>query len=715
MSSDSNPQPIAQVQPEDGNEKTPGRIGLLNETASIADKNTSSVSAPPTVEKPTLKTYLNNIFGRGDTNAPPPIATGKESHAEITDSPPVTSTSISPDPPTLKTYMKNIFGGGSTNSGVTSATEKPSESAKQSTRSPLSKATRSVTSIAGCFVFFIVLIGILLLTGLDTMFIKLSLTGTVLDQSQQPIAAASVKMAGQALITDENGQFSISDLSSAEYQIIITADGFKQIDQTIALSRNFFEYGTQRTFTMEAASKSSFSGRFIAPDDPDYKFISDSLTAGNEAIPIATDGTFTAFINDEAGVLTFKSVNYKDIDFLNDGHLGDITLEPTGDVSGELNSFLTDELVLDADLILEGVDSSQLEIGDNGNFRYKDLTIGQTYTLRSSAPGYHTRDYQVTISQGDNHLENFSMIESGRSIFIRHADGEDHVFVSDYDGTSARQITLDDYDPKLVHLFNQQSTIGFVGSSTARGEDLYTSDATVPNVVNSTSGVDFRILQDLSPNFVAGKFSILYTPDNTNTNRLEIRNTNGEGIVNVIETTGRVIDPTISDNGDFLAYEIENDEENNGFYRFNIKTSDRQQINGDDVVTIYDISYSGSKVLYTAFNADLNTVNLKVANISTGENITLITGTEGHKFQFVDGSDSDIIFLDERNDLSNIYSMDVNSKQEQAVTRFGGITKIDQQGSKIYYYKNNQLYIIDLRLPIEGLLVTADVVVPSWL
>lgn len=576
------------------------------------------------------------------------------------------------------------------------------------------KLVKYAAIAAGIFIVIVILILIFSFAGVGDS-VAFNFRGQVNSSSGLPISDAEVKIDDRTVSTDENGEFTFNDIRTGTYQIEIVANGYLNYSEDIALTRDLMNNGTRRTFTLNPAGEGVFFGTLIAPDDEDYDFEDEFIVFGDEEIPVNEDGTFLLPESDTGKYdIELRSPNY--IDFVlrdeemqpGQNDLGTIEMTPAGDVTGELRTYLTNEINLEAEIVIEGVPVDNFEVEPTGEFRYKDLTPGETYSLRASAPNFNTRDYEITIKQGENNLVDFRLIEQGLVAYVSQRDGDAHVYVSDYDGKNEKRLSSTRLEPFALQLVNDDQFVIFAGGT--GNVHFYSVQVTGANQPQKlTEGIQLDQLRDVYPNYLAEKFSTIYRDRQDNQDVFEVLNINGQGRVRILELeSGEIVDPRISTNGNFISYVLSGTD-NDGLYRANINTAESQSINTNDVVAVYDISASGNRILYGEFNDSLNVTSLRYSDINTGETITISNSTNGLLYQFIEGSEDIIIYVEERDGRSNIYSYNISTNQEQKLTNRGGVESIIQQSGNILYYSNLGLFVMDPLQPVEGNFVTADV------
>lgn len=597
--------------------------------------------------------------------------------------------------------------------------ETPKEVAPEKPK--MTKLKRYMIIAAGILLACIVILGITMVAGVDTKIIKLTLAGQVLDKDGKAVSGAKIKFNNNEFTSDDKGRFSVGGLEMQVYEIEISASGFQTLKDSVAIGRGLLVYTSQRSFVLSTTTAGSVIGKLIATDDPAYKFLEEEVKVGaDKTFKVSSDGTFALKdVSTGAYDIQVTSPNYKDI-FLNKYEIkgGQQSLEPisltaAGDVTGSLKSYIREDLVLDAELVIEGVPKESLTVADTGEFRFKDLEIGKTYKLRASAEGYRTRDYSFKVAKGKNPLPNFAMVENGIISYLAKKDNRIQVFVNDYDGKNPKQLTSTDYEPFGLELINDASKVVFASGKLGR-TDFYAVPVDSGNPQQLTAGVpesERPELVEVYPNYEAEKFTTIFVDTASKERVLAMRNIDGSTKIEIARTVGTFIDPRISDDGKFVSFIINNKAgSDGGLYRFSLATNEKTKVNTDAATAVYGISPSGSRVLYAVFEQATNVTSLKYVDVDKGQAVVLSATSNGQFYQFVRGSEAQIVYTSTRNGQNNLYRLNIETNQEEVLTRGGGIESILQQGKMLLYYKTSGVFIMDLSKPAENKLVTNDVV-----
>lgn len=586
----------------------------------------------------------------------------------------------------------------------------------------LGTAFKVMIALAGVTTGLLLVYAVLLLTTLDTAFIKMSLTGMVVDQDRMPIAGATVILDnGTPIQADEDGRFYYGSLNLGQHDIKVSANGYEGLEQTIAISRSFLNYNNYRVFTLQSSGRASLEGKLVG-QPTDYTFLDDEIRINEESFPVNSDGTF-AIDNLKTGdyIFSFRSANFRDIKFelklvAGDNAITDQTLVPAGDATGKLISWVREDLLLDTNITVESVPDAQVEVAEDGSFAVMDLEAGKEYKIRTEANGYQTRDYTLTIEPGINEIFGFKMVEEGQVPYLRQVASEMQIFVSDLDGENEAQLTSGRPQPYAEHIAD--STVYFLSSrdgvnNTLGGEGftayaVSTLGGQMQRLTNNTTNWG-RII----PNFTAQKLANVRRGASADVRILEIMKLDGSGRVEIENISTEDItfdDVLISDNGEYVIYHMQDSADTvNGLYRSHTNNSSAQKLVTREDIQIYSVSQSGNRIIYTATNESTGLVDLMLYTVSSRQDTTLKQSYSGSQFQFVKGSENLVLFFDLRDSGSNVYLLDIAKNTETRLTNFKateGVEAVYQQSGYILYQTNKGLYVMDVNKPIAGKLIT---------
>ncbi len=568
-----------------------------------------------------------------------------------------------------------------------------------------------------------------MITSLDTAIFKVTLSGIVMDHENNFVSDANITLSnGSSTTTNENGVFFISDLVPETVTVTIKADGYEEFVTEYTISRGFLNYKAFVTFKVQSASASSLSGKFI-PTNISHTFVDDKIIINETEYPISTDGSFN--ISDlESGTIIFQylSVDYEDFErsiSLEAGNnsIEDITLVSAGDIIGEAISWIREDLLLDLTITVEGVNESMISIDGSGDFRVKDLEVGKEYTLRTQLEGYSTRDYQITIEQGENEIFDFKVVEEGRLPFLRKVDGKLQVISSKLDGYDEKQHTTESNTRPYAE-YIEDNLIYFL-SGRDRHTTRYGGLSVLPYVANAEEGEMQRIfdveaynvneLGRVIPNFTAKLLANVTKGEESRSRKLELMNLEATEVTQVEYITaedGVFNDIVISDDGNIIYYYMQDSaEEINGLWRWNRVLGTSEKIMDKPNLMIYTVTTDGNKVLYSATNDRTGLTDLSLYTYDIKQDAVLREAAKGSQYHFLKNSDNLVVFHELKEGGNNVYLLNINENSETKLTNFGNLEGVDavyQQSGYVIYQTNLGMYILDPLDPHSGKLVTKN-------
>lgn len=581
-----------------------------------------------------------------------------------------------------------------------------------------------------CFIIFL----ILSVTNIDTKFIKINLNGRITDANTgEPVGNAAIFLGESEIAkTNDDGIYSASNLDYGDAQITVKADGYDELTETVKITKVLLDYSTRKDFSLKSSLTGVLSGKFI-PNTTNYKFTNDQLIIGEKQYKINDDGSFS-IPNIKVGETTFKfsSSSFKDITqeitvISGTNQIPEITLVPGGDIVGELKSYVKEDLVLNTKFYVENILQDQVSISEDGKFAVKDLDISKRYKIRVTADGYKTRDYEINITQGENQLFNFRIVEEGVAIYpIREGESisdPKKVYRADFDGQNKVEISNDnkiDYLSKFYSIEDQtlyfQSTSNSAYPKTGSGGAL-----NMPYSLSLASGIADRMtinvanLNELKANFISMKMLNVSVVRIGSQNRfsLQVMDMNGSNRkdIKVLDAPDMSFkDLKISNNGQFVMYGFKNGDQDE-LYQFNIDSLSTKAILQGKKVQLFDISEDGNLVLASRENPNTGLVDLVLINVATDDLRTLKENIKGFGYQFQKGSNNIVIFFEERESRSNIYTYTIDRSQEERITSLTPDYEIDgiyQESNLLFYYTNRGLLVVDINKPKNFKLVDAS-------
>lgn len=574
------------------------------------------------------------------------------------------------------------------------------------------------------FVPFVIYL-VLFFSNLDSQIIQPTISLRFLDdETKTPIEGIEVLINSVNIgKSDQNGRVNHSISQFGENTIQTVSLDYKNYENKINFSKQLFNYNYSQDIYLQTSLTGKIIGSFKgAPAN--YRYYEDDLKLGDQEISIKNDGTFVVEKSKVGNQkLTYSSINYKDVELAIDvkpeeNTIPAIELIPAGDIIGTLESWVRGDFVLDTKFEIENILSNQINIANDGNFRIKDLEVGRTYKIRTTATGYNQRDYELKVSQGNNELFGFRMVESGRTTYWQSIpkESKEGLYVADYDGANAVQLSTrnfssnidyDFYNPldKKIYFYSDKERIR-AESSTAKL--IYTIDANSGEEQRITTE-NLNVFENVYPNYIANKIAAIYQfrQSSTNETRLVATDLSGANLVSAkTTTTENISDIKISDDGKFLFYKLSDKSSNSTnlpiLHRFDLNTKTTQSFAQRKEPTIIDSSADGQKVIFSFINETSNFRDFALYDFQTNETRTIYEDIDSKNIQFLNSNNDKIIYYATREGRNNIYTYTISENRTDRITNLPVTDKLGnlyQQGNLAYYITDKGLFVIDILKP----------------
>lgn len=511
--------------------------------------------------------------------------------------------------------------------------------------------------------------------------------------------------------TDLNGFIKLENINS-NFQLKVIATGFKILEKTFSLSG--ITSTVRLNIGVNKAGDSILSGTFNANHSL-YDFATDTLFINDEEVKINSKGEFIsgALLSGNASFL-FQSVFFKDIKtdisiVAGSNNLEDITLIPTGDIIGNLKSYIKGDLVNQVSLKVENISPNKITIDSNGDFKIIDLNIDRNYILSISAPNYNTREYSVALAQGENSVPDLRLVEEGRVYFLK---GE-LLVSSDFDGANVVENYLsEEFMPFNMVVKGNKRTIYFQTIKdrirTPFAQDFvgipYSLDTVTGEITQLTE--NFDNLGDIFPSYNSSKlFSI--QRENSEPKNLIVANLDGSNqkIIKEINDNNLVVDGKITSNGEYF-YFLEQNSTETVLYRYSFEDEELIELDKNPDAYLFDVNNEG-KLLFSRLKGDFFQLNLY--NPATQTITILQEKSEGEMYKFSSVYSSDVIFYVNQN-RAELKKIDTNTFTESTIitlTRDDKFSNLFEQNGLWFYQVNSNLFVIDVNLPIGYRIVSS--------
>ena len=245
-------------------------------------------------------------------------------------------------------------------------------------------------------------------------------TGVVQDTSSLPIAGASVSIfQGTTLITttltDASGLYTLANLSSGSYTLVITATNYQSNTQTVNIQANT----TLTANATLAANPASLVGQVTdATTSAPLAGATVQATNGQTTFTTLTDSQGNFALNNlsaQSYIVTISSPNEQTAVqniALSDGqiYVMDVALQP---YPGSLNGTVLDTFsqpITDATIfLLQGFTTVDSTLTDNlGDYSLPGLSLGN-YTVQVTAPGFQFATTGINVVAGTALTANFTL------------------------------------------------------------------------------------------------------------------------------------------------------------------------------------------------------------------------------------------------------------------------------------------------------------------
>ncbi|MFS8131301.1 MAG: TolB family protein, partial [Candidatus Dojkabacteria bacterium] len=333
-------------------------------------------------------------------------------------------------------------------------------------------------------------------------------------------------------------------------------------------------------------------------------------------------------------------------------------------------------------------------------------------------------DYEIIISQGENEVFGFKMVEIGTATYL----GLDplkvtHFFKADLDGTNPTQIeTILKFNPKNEYYDSRDGLQYFLSQHdvvkglTKTVDIAYSLNPETKEVKRLTTS-NFQNFDVVSVNFRAKRLINNYQsgPSNQKQRFLQILDLSGDNPKTLRTVTGDNNFDNIVVSGDGrYVYFREGDlsskpTDNPIVYRADSQSDNIVKVVQRKSVQVHAVSEDGNLVVYSAQNESTGLRDLFLFNASTSETRTIKENHDGSQYQFLNQNNDQIIFFAKRDSKNDIYDYSISQNSTTRITNLAGddvLNSLYQQEKYTFYITKRGLFVIDILKPHSFKLVT---------
>ncbi|MEO6729294.1 MAG: hypothetical protein ABIM99_05200 [Candidatus Dojkabacteria bacterium] len=639
--------------------------------------------------------------------------------------------------PKKETFLERLL----SNAGLGTAAVKPSTPSGKTVTTPVKlKPKVDFTKFTRGFLIVLILLAVcfggylfIFLTNIDAQLVKITLNGKVTDTvDAKALEGVEIFIDNTSVgKTDSNGNYSIK-LDKLAFVFKVSLKDFNDFEENVTIPRTILSYSFNKNVSLTSSKVAQVTGKFIA-NNPNYNFSNDKLFFNDEEFILKADGTFSLTKVPTGNVkLTFESASFKDISqqiTLNPGinTINDIKLTAAGDAVGSVISYIREDMVTKTGFSIENVQDNQITINDEGKFRIKDLDVGREYKIRSMADGYLTRDYAITIKQGENEVFGFKMVENGLATYIGTDEKNlQHFYSTDLDGENVKELeAVKDFKPANEYFESRDGLLYFLSQHDRVKNSFKTIDVAYSlNPIDLTltrlTNANLDAIDSLTPNFRAKKLISNYQNRNDAQKRrvLQFMDLSGDNLKTVRTVTGNVNydNIKISGNGRFVYFregELQNDKADTPIiYRADSQSDQIVKVAQRKKSVVEAVSEDGNWVVYSSLNETTTFRDLFLFNSSTNETRTIKENHDGTQYQFLNQNPDQLIFNAKRDGKMDIYSYSISQNSTSRISNLAiddEIQNLYQQEKYAFYITKKGLYVIDVLKPKSFKLITNKV------
>lgn len=283
--------------------------------------------------------------------------------------------------------------------------------------------------------------------GLDKRLFDSSLEGYIFDKNKNPIIGANVCIQDNCAITGNNGFYKIQELKLGNNEIIVTSDKHLNLVESITIDNGVNTLSVELTdatlanltVTMSDVSELQLN---------ELKFLLDDKELTEKTSKIDEKSIELKLENKKTGLYKLKvaSSYYVDevIDLIVEPNIEnkyDIKLEPSSTFKIYIQNWLDSTSLANTQVTIGN--DTELSTDDKGMLAIDELSIYEKEILFEKE-GFLKQIYTlVNLHPGINPDLTVKLVPDGKITFVKETALGKQIFLSNYDGSDAKQLTVD--------------------------------------------------------------------------------------------------------------------------------------------------------------------------------------------------------------------------------------------------------------------------------
>ncbi|HRN85979.1 MAG TPA: hypothetical protein PK863_01495 [Candidatus Dojkabacteria bacterium] len=283
--------------------------------------------------------------------------------------------------------------------------------------------------------------------GLDKRLFDSSLEGYIFDKNKNPIIGANVCIKDNCAITGNNGFYKIKELKLGNNKIIVTSDKHLNLIESITIDNGVNTLSVELTdatlanltVTISDVSELQLNELKFLLDDKEL--IEKTSKIDEKTIELKLENKKTGLYK-----LTVVSSYYVDevIDLIVEPDIEnkyDIKLEPSSTFKIYIQNWLDSTSLANTQVTIGN--DTELSTDDKGMLAINELSIYEEEFLIEK-DGFLKQTYSlVNLHPGINPDLTIKLVPYGKITFVKETALGKQIFLSNYDGSEARQLTVD--------------------------------------------------------------------------------------------------------------------------------------------------------------------------------------------------------------------------------------------------------------------------------